>query len=227
MALTPATLLKTTLLDYPGEIASVVFTPGCNLRCPYCHNPSMVENAHENDELIPIDEVKQFLNKRKHLIGAVVISGGEPLIYDDIMDLVSYIKSLGLKVKIDTNGLNPERLKELDADYIAMDIKTSPFNYTRLGHKEDGERILQSIEYIIDSGIDHEFRTTVTEEIITESDMEHISPLLDRAQHWYFTPFKAGNTLDSNYRQKEPPAKEYMEKLLSIAIRAGISSSIR
>jgi pyruvate formate lyase activating enzyme len=227
MPLTHGALLKTTLLDYPGEVASVIFTPGCNLRCPYCHNPSLVISTDKNEELLPIEEIKSFLMKRRNLIGAVVISGGEPLIHDNIDDLVHFIKSLGLKVKIDTNGLFPERLKRLDVDYIAMDIKTSPENYYKLGLQGDRNKLLQSIEYIINSGIDHEFRTTVCSEIIDSSDIIKLVPLLKNAQRWLFTPFQPGNTLDPAFNGKESPTEDYINELISIAKDSGIESSIR
>lgn len=227
MALSKAALLKTTLLDYPGEVASIIFTPTCNLRCPYCHNPSLVINSDKNEELLPINEIKSFLEKRMNLIGAVVISGGEPLVHDDVGDLVDFIKSLKLKVKIDTNGLFPDKLKALNVDYIAMDIKTSPKSYYRLGLKGDGNKLIKSIEYILQSGIDHEFRTTVTENIVTTADIEELIPLLKMAQHWYFTPFKPGNTLDPLYAKKEPPSTDYVQSLHSLALKAGIKSSIR
>jgi len=227
MVLTHAALVKTTLLDYPGEVASIIFTPRCNLRCPYCHNPSLVIQTDKNEDLLPLDEIRAFLNKRKKLIGAVVISGGEPLIHENIGDLVTYIKSLGLKVKIDTNGLYPDQLIKLKADYIAMDIKTSPHNYYKLGLQGDRNKLLKSISYIIESGIDHEFRTTVTEEIIDENDIAELVPVLKNAQHWYFTPFQNGNTLDPSFGDKESPSDEYMETLKSIAENAGIKSSIR
>jgi pyruvate formate lyase activating enzyme len=227
MPLTHGALVKTTLLDYPGEVSSIIFTPGCNLRCPYCHNPSLVIHSENNPDLLPIEEIKTFLEKRKKLIGGVVITGGEPLIYDDIKNLVLYIKSLGLKVKIDTNGLFPDLLKKLDVDYIAMDIKTSPENYYKLGLKGNNNRLLESISYIIESGIEHEFRTTVSEEIVTENDIKNLLPLLERANHWYFTPFQPGNTLDPTFNTKNSPSKEYMESLLSIALKGGIKSSIR
>ncbi len=227
MALSKAALLKTTLLDYPGEVASIIFTPRCNLRCPYCHNPSLITDSDKNEELLPIDEIKSFLEKRKNLIGAVVISGGEPLIHDEVGDLVDYIKSLKLKVKIDTNGLFPDMLKTLNVDYIAMDIKTSPKNYYRLGLQGDKNKLIESIEYILQSGIDHEFRTTVTEEIVTADDIEDLIPILKTAQHWYFTAFKPGNTLDPLYSTKEPPSGDYVMSLHSLAVDAGIKSSIR
>ena len=227
MPLTSAALVKTTLLDYPGEVASIIFTPRCNLRCPYCHNPSLVLNSTNNDDLISIEEIRKFIIKRKNLIGAVVISGGEPLLHDDIGDIVSFIKSHGLMVKIDTNGLYPEKLKTLDVDYIAMDIKTSPEKYYLLGLRGNKDKLKESIAYILESGIDHEFRTTVIEDIIDIDDMEKIIPLLKDSSHWYLTAFQPGDTLDPLYSHKEPPSKEYMESLLSIAVKSGIKSSIK
>jgi len=227
MPLTHAALLKTTLLDFPGEVASIIFAPRCNLRCPYCHNPSLVTDTENNDELLPIGEIREFLTKRKNLISAVVISGGEPLVHDNIGELVDYIKSLGLLVKIDTNGLFPDKLKKLNVDYIAMDVKTSPENYFRLGLQGDSNRLIKSISYIINSGIHHEFRTTVTEEIISADDVQKLIPLLKNSEHWYFTAFQPGNTLDPLYSSKEPPEKEYIDNLLSITRKAGIKSSIR
>ena len=228
MPLAKAALLKTTLLDYPGEVASILFTPGCNLRCPYCHNSSLVKDPYGSEDLQSISKLKEFLVKRQPLLGAVVISGGEPLLYEGTKDLVDFIKNLGLKVKIDTNGLYPERLRKLNVDYIAMDIKTTPDKYYLLGAtKSDYGKILESIDYIISSGIDHEFRTTVSEDIITESDVEKLTPLLKKCDKWFFTPFIPGNNLDPSYRKKESPSKAYMEKLNRKASSAGIRSSIR
>lgn len=227
MPLTHGALLKTTLLDYPGEVASIIFTPRCNLRCPYCHNPGLIDFNPEDPTLLPLEEIKKFLKKRSHLIGAVVISGGEPLINNDLGDLIAYIHSLKLKVKIDTNGLYPERLAAIKADYIAMDIKTSPEHYYRLGLQGNKYKLKQSIEFIIRSGIPHEFRTTVLEEICSVHDIEKAAQLLKGANHWYFTPFKAGELLDPAFNNKLPPSQSYMESLVSIAEKAGIPASIR
>ena len=134
-------MLKTTLLDFPGEVAAAVFTPGCNLRCPYCHNPELVRPPFP-DEMISLEKLGVFLEKRASLLGGVCITGGEPLLHDNIGDLVSLIRSHGLKVKLDTNGTFPERLARIDADYIAMDLKTDPEKYHRLlppGREYKGE----------------------------------------------------------------------------------------
>jgi len=227
MSLDKAGLLKTTLLDFPGEVASVIFTPGCNLRCPYCHNPGLVDLSRADSDLVPMKEIHSFLKARAHLIGGVAITGGEPLLHEDLPELIEFIRSLGLKVKVDTNGLFPERLKKLDVQYIAMDLKTRPDNYKSLGLKDDWNKLIKSIEYIIESGINHEFRTTVTEEFVTEEDMKEMIPLLHGAKKWYLTAFRSGKTLDPVYKDKESPTKAYMEKLLSLARSGGIETSIR
>jgi len=107
MALTHVGLQKTTLLDFPGEVAATVFTPGCNLRCPYCHNPSLVQPPYPQD-LISLEELDRFLEKRAKVLGGVCITGGEPLLHDNLDELISLIRSHGLKVKLDTNGTFPE-----------------------------------------------------------------------------------------------------------------------
>ena len=123
-------LQKTTLLDYPGEIACTVFLAGCNMRCPYCHNPSIVFGEGED---ISVDELIRFLKSRVGRLGAVCISGGEPTLHNDLRQLVESIKELGFLVKLDTNGTNPKMLSELIqdrlVDYVAMDIKNSPEKY--------------------------------------------------------------------------------------------------
>jgi pyruvate formate lyase activating enzyme len=136
-------LQKTTLLDFPGEVAATVFIPGCNLRCPYCHNPGLVSPPFPED-MIPVGELDAFLSRRARVLGGVCITGGEPLVHPDIGSLVGIIRSHGLQVKLDTNGTFPGRLEELLAsglvDYVAMDIKTAPDLYDTLltGRRRNG-----------------------------------------------------------------------------------------
>ena len=127
-------LQKTTLLDYPHEVASTIFIFGCNFRCPYCHNPELVKDTGKI-EPIEWSEVLKFLKKRKNHLGGVCITGGEPLLNEELINIVKEIHSIGLKVKIDTNGSKPEFLKKLNADYIAMDIKTSLEKYSMIDYK--------------------------------------------------------------------------------------------
>lgn len=141
MALDRLGLVKTTLLDYPGEVAATIFTPGCNLRCPYCHNPDFVSGDPTGEE-ITLGEFFRFLEKRKGVLGGICITGGEPLIHKDLGDLIAAVRERGLKVKLDTNGTFPERLASLDVDYIAMDLKTIPDNYPFLAPPARGTRPL-------------------------------------------------------------------------------------
>jgi pyruvate formate lyase activating enzyme len=137
MALSSLGLIKTSLIDFPGEVAAVLFTFGCNLRCPYCQNPALVTGPPPRD-FISREEVRAFLKKRKDVLGGVCITGGEPLLHSDLGELIGEIKSLGLKVKLDTNGTIPERLREANVDYVAIDFKTSLEKYRLLTGTEIG-----------------------------------------------------------------------------------------
>lgn len=155
---------KLTLLDYPGHVACTVFTVGCNMRCPFCHNASLVTR---NDEELKEEEFFDFLEKRKGLLDGVCVTGGEPLLQPDIKDFLKRIKSMGFKVKLDTNGSFPDRLEEIldegPVDMVAMDLKNTFEKYPQTVGVEgfDCAAIKRSIELIKNSGIEHEFRTTV------------------------------------------------------------------
>lgn len=224
-----AGLQKTTLLDFPGEVASTVFTYGCNLRCPYCHNPELVTEA-KNIQKIELDELFKFLHKRKNVLGGVCITGGEPLLYDDLGVVIDKIKQIGLKVKVDTNGSLPEKLKKIHPDYIAMDIKTSLEKYSLLNYTGKGDlskKLTDSITYIIKSGIPHEFRTTVAPGIIDIDDIKKIIPLIKGADKYYLAQFRPKNTLDPEWAEREPYDDQVLEDMKQIIIEAGIDCEIR
>lgn len=157
---------KLTLLDYPGTVACTVFTLGCNMRCPFCHNALLVTKTEEA-EVYPEEEFFAFLNKRRGILDGVCVTGGEPLLQSDAGEFIAKIKALGYKVKLDTNGSFPDRLEEIlksgNVDYVAMDIKNSPEKYAEtVGIPGfDVSKIQMSIEIIRSSGIEYEFRTTV------------------------------------------------------------------
>ncbi len=184
-------LQKLTLLDFPGHTACTVFTGGCNMRCPFCHNASLVEGRGE-----PVDmtELMSFLQKRKGLLDGVAITGGEPLLQPDIADFINEVKAMGYAVKLDTNGSLPQRLKPLlDArlvDYVAMDIKNSPAEYRKAaGTAVDFDRIRESMELLRSSGVEYEFRTTVVKGIHTKESLEAITAVLKERDRWFLQQY--------------------------------------
>jgi pyruvate formate lyase activating enzyme len=185
-------LQKTSLLDYPDTVSAIVWTVGCNFHCPFCYNKDIVEGK---TGLISEKEIFDFLEKRKGLIDGLVITGGEPLMQEDIADFCEKVKKLGYLVKIDTNGTYPERLKELSdkkiVDYIAMDVKAPKKKYNELsGVKVDIKKIQKSIDIIRKSGVDYEFRTTFIPEFLTQKDIVEIGEWLNGSKRFYIQQFK-------------------------------------
>ena len=182
-------LQKTTLLDYPEKLACTVFTGGCNFRCPFCHNASLVLNAGAVEE-ISSDDFFSYLSKRKGVLDGVCITGGEPLLNDDLFDFIQKIRSFGLLVKLDTNGSFPDKLEALLdnglIDYVAMDIKNSKFKYALTsGTKEFPSEIERSIDIIMAKAPDYEFRTTVVRELHTLQDIAEIAERIKNAKKYF------------------------------------------
>ena len=202
--------MKMTLLDFPGRVACTVFTAGCNLRCPFCHNAFLVtklDPAHEFTH----EEILDHLSKRKKVLDGVAVTGGEPLMYPDTIDFLRKIRALGYQIKLDTNGTYPERLKEiLDegiVDYVAMDVKNTPEKYAQtVGLKDfDPSPVLQSIELLRGSGIDHEFRTTVVRQFHTAEDIVRIAQMLGRDEKYFLQNFvDSGNLIDGSVTGVDP-----------------------
>jgi pyruvate formate lyase activating enzyme len=208
---------KLTLIDYPGKLATTVFTVGCSFRCPFCHNPELVDLKLIHNEKSE-KEFFDFLKKRKGKLEAVCITGGEPSIQPDIIDFVKKVKRRGFLVKLDTNGSRPDVLKKLiDArliDYIAMDIKNSLKKYAKTaGAKIDQERIKLSVELIWNSGIDHEFRTTVVPGLHEEKDFDDIANWLSGSKKYYLQVYRDMVILDPKLRQKSKGKSLDMEKI--------------
>ena len=173
-----AGLIKNSVVDYPGKIAAVVFTPGCNLDCYYCHNRFLLSEETRGD-LLPAEEVLRFLDKRKKLLDGFVISGGEPTLQEDLQEFIQKVKSLGYKIKLDTNGTNPERLKDLlDSkllDYVAMDFKAPFLKHGQICGIDAPpvlEKIKESIKLLLTGPIEYEFRTTFVPELKQEDILE-------------------------------------------------------
>jgi len=204
---------KTSLLDYPDRISAIVWTVGCNFKCPFCYNKNLVDG---NVELIPEDEILSFLKKRKGMLEALSISGGEPFLQKDIADFTAKVKKLGYLVKIDTNGMYPEKLKELIdnklVDYIAMDVKAPKDKYNMLaGVKVDISNIEKSIDIIKKSAPDYEFKTTFVPDLLKKEDIIKIAKWLEGSETYFLQQFKANTPLISSALEKITPyPKEYI-----------------
>ena len=189
----------TTLIDFPGKIASIVFVGGCNFRCPYCHNPELVlPSLLEELPLLTMEYVLGEIERRNGFIQGVTISGGEPLTWRDLPELIKGIKSLGLSVKLDTNGYFPERIEELVelVDYVAMDIKTSPEKYcVAAGVDVEIDRLRKSIDTV--KGFkDYEFRTTVVPGYVDQKDIQGIGGLVKGAKRFVFQQFRPSKAIN-------------------------------
>jgi len=206
-------LQKTSLVDFPPYVSCTIFISTCNLRCGFCYNKELVMDSSDLKEYSE-DEILKFLDKRKNVLDGVCITGGEPLLYKNLRVFITKVKEKGFKVKLDTNGTNPERLKELiDArllDYIAMDVKNSLEMYDETaGCKADINAIKRSIEIIKNSGVNYEFRTTVVPGLHTKEDMKKIGELLKGSEKFAIQNFRPDkNVIDVRYRNIKPFSKE-------------------
>ncbi|MBE6714260.1 MAG: anaerobic ribonucleoside-triphosphate reductase activating protein [Ruminococcaceae bacterium] len=220
-------LMKLTLLDYPGKTACTVFFGGCNFRCPFCHNASLVRGMGER---ISEEEFFAFLKKRQGLIDGVAITGGEPLLQRDIESFAGKIKELDFLVKLDTNGSFPERLEGMVAsglcDYVAMDIKSSPEGYSRAaGTNVDIKKIQKSVDLLMSGRVDHEFRTTVAKGAVLPSDMDGIGKWIQGAPKYYLQGFvDSGDILGNGVGAY---SKEEMEEMLRIVQKYVPNAALR
>lgn len=205
-------LEKFSLNDYPGKSSAIIFTQGCNFRCGFCHNPELVLTDQYLKE-IPEKEIFKFLDSRRGKLDAVVVSGGEPTIHQDLPKFLKKIKAMGFLVKLDTNGSNPEMLqkilKEGIVDYLAMDIKApvDAENYkkvTGIKFDEKGiEKIKKSIAFIINSGLQHEFRTTVVKSLLSLDNVRQIAFQIKGAQNYFLQKFVSSGKLLNPLLQNE------------------------
>ena len=188
-------LQKLTLLDYPGTVACTVFTGGCNFRCPFCHNASLVlpeELSRDNEE----EQVLAFLKKRVGILDGVAVTGGEPLLHPDMPAFLEKVRSLGYKIKLDTNGSFPERLMEIVnaglVDRVAMDIKNSPALYGRTVGLErfDLKPVERSKDFLLSGKVEYEFRTTVVRGLHTRESLTEAAQWIAGAKEYYLQQFK-------------------------------------
>lgn len=207
---------KLTLLDFPGKVACTLFTVGCNFRCPFCHNGSLVEG--EPFEHIPEETVLDLLKKRQGILEGVCITGGEPLLQAELSEFLRKVKALGYPVKLDTNGSQPEKLKALVEegliDYVAMDIKNCPERYAETAGVEH-PGVDESIDFLLSGKVDYEFRTTVVEEFHTIEDIENAAKRIRGAKRYFLQSF-----VESEFVLQDglhAPSKETMEAMRKAA----------
>ncbi len=210
-------IYKTSLIDFPGKICTVLFTGGCNLRCGYCHNPDLVAGSHDL-ALTGNEEALALIQKRKKLIDGVTITGGEPTLSPDLDSFIGSIKEMGLAVKLDSNGLLPHVLARLVKsrliDYAAIDIKTSPGNYRAVTNRDaDFGKIAESLDIIRSEGIDYEIRTTCVPGYVTCDDLAAIRDAIGRVSNYYLQQFQRDvPLLDPSWSAIEPyPAETLIQ----------------
>lgn len=207
-------LHKTSVIDYPGKVACLLFAGGCNFRCPFCHNVSLVEKTAPQ---LTWEQIWQFLRRRSKVLQGVVVSGGEPTTAPYLKQFLHQVGQLGLAVKLDTNGYNPQLLGELLADglvdYVAMDIKNSPSKYAQTCGLElvDMSKIAQSVRLLKESAVDYEFRTTICAELHTVEDFREIAAFCQGGKRYSLQPVQDSPTLSG--RIFSAPSRQTLEEM--------------
>lgn len=210
--------LGVSLIDFPGRVATVLFLPGCNFACPYCQNPELIHPDNDED-YASVEEILSFLEERKRFIDGISVTGGEPTIHKDLPELFSKIKALGLDLKIDTNGYLPGRLRELVegglVDFVAMDLKAGLDKYdAAAGKKIDISRIEESIDFLIHSEIDHEFRITVVPGLVSEEDVVGLAQRIKGARSLRFNQFSNKKVYDPEYGDIKPYVPDVLKQMM-------------
>jgi pyruvate formate lyase activating enzyme len=218
--------IKTSLVDFPGRVATVLFLPGCDFRCPYCHNAALVGRGDETaGDLRPIEEFYAHLDRRAGLISGAVISGGEPLLHPDAPAIAAEIRRRSLAVKLDTNGSFPDRLEAVGADYVALDLKAAPSAYDRVAPAmpDSGERVLETLRLLrrlsAAGKLEYEVRVTCAPGIVGPEDIWELASALEEGDLVYLQAFRPGGCLDPTYDGVEPYGRSVMDCLLA-ALRA-------
>lgn len=206
---------KTSLIDFPDRIATVLFVRGCNLRCPFCYNWRLLSESAS--PTLSGDDVIKILESRRRFVNAVVLTGGEPTLQEDIADFVKELKQRSFEVKLDTNGLLPDVLEKClpYLDYVALDVKTSPENYYTLGEC-NVDNLKHTIELLKNGKVEYEFRNTTVPGLVDEQSVRKIGALVRGARRFIFQTFVPGDTLDSQFCNIKPYPTETMNRLAEI-----------
>ena len=211
----------TSLLDFPGRIASLVFFGGCNLTCPFCHNPALVLDPDQLPDY-PLDAVLEDLAARRSFIDGVVLSGGEPTLAPELPELLAGARALGLQVKLDTNGLAPLVLDRLLAaglvDYVALDLKTAPERYGEL-HREPvaSDKLLHSIRLLLEDRVDYELRTTCVPGMVEAADLHALGCRVRGARRWLLQQFVPQHALSADLQARAPYSAETLRAFAMLA----------
>jgi pyruvate formate lyase activating enzyme len=206
---------KTSLIDFPDRIATVLFTPQCNLRCPFCHNWRLVLDPQP--PFLNEETVFKILESRRKYVDAVVITGGEPTVHKDLPRFVNSLKERDYSVKLDTNGFFPQILEECspNVDYVALDVKTSLEKYSLLGGKDTTE-FLRTIEILKHKDFDYEFRATVVPGFVDAEDIPKIGQLVKGGKRFAFQQFVPGDTLDKTFNSIKPYPQDVIARFAEI-----------
>ena len=230
--LTRVGLVKTTLLDYPGRVAAILFTPGCDLRCPWCHNPGFVLPPYQAD--LKLTEALEILHQRRKVLGGVVVTGGEPLFHEDLPELLSTLKGLGLAVKLDTNGTYPHRLEALvgtssEPDYLAVDIKADLAHYAEAtGVSVRTDLLCQTLALTKKNWAGRsEFRLTWVPGLHTHEQLEEIASLSQGGPPLYVAGFRSGKTLDPSWAHRRSATREEISVVVEELQRRGVDARLR
>jgi pyruvate formate lyase activating enzyme len=217
-------LQKTSAIDYPGQLTAILFTQGCNLKCPYCHNPELIAIKSDSSEF---DKEKffSFLEKRKNILDAVTITGGEPTLQKDLISFIKKIKEMNYLIKLDSNGLKPEILRSLSRqkllDYIAVDIKLPAESYSKLDLQMDIDKIKnnlqETIEIVEKAELDYEFRTTVIPGFHSKSSFEKTVKQIKGSQNYYIQNFRPNKTLNKSFENKRRFTERELNEFKEIA----------
>lgn len=222
---------RVSLIDYPGKITSIVFLTGCNMRCPFCHNGELVMRDYNSLRIYREDEILKKISESLNFIDAVTITGGEPTLHQELEEFLWKCKSLGLYVKLDTNGTNPDKTKRIIeknlVDYIAMDVKSplSPAKYSAssgLKYQLLTRNISESIKLIISSGIRHEFRTTAVPGLVSPGDLLEIAASIKGADAYYIQQYNPGKTLDPKFSEVKPYSRNVLDKACTEITQSGM-----